>query len=297
MVHPVARGFPWQRLAHRPSLPITRAHDLLVRTIHRIEDWGIVIPAGSRLLQAQIALRTCAERSAVPEDARERECFAEGMRTAVEWYLATHGYEGEPTPAMREKLAQALGGAELSTEESQHFARDIQFELYVHGTLSAGGLGPWFDERPDLRIKYGADPVGVAVKRIWSLDQAHKQLSRAATQIEESGLRGIIATNAQEYLDILPATTNIEVRGTAFSEQVARLHGQFPYLAGKPHVLGLLICGTVAEWAADGEDGPVLRMATYNQLFVLEEQSAEARGQAFGAQLGDNLRTWLSNIL
>jgi hypothetical protein len=191
------------------------------------------------------------------------------------------------------KFQAALGGADLPDDEEQHRARDIQFELYVHGLLHAGGVRPWFDESPDIRFNYDGQEIGVAVKRLWSQEGAHKNLSGAAAQVAASGIPGIVATNSQQYLSGVPADDDAHVRGADFNERVARLHGQFPYLAGKPHVLGLMVCGTGAEWGETSGARLQLRMASYNQLFVLSTTTTDdITAQSFHDSIGARLRDW-----
>lgn len=294
-VHPVAAGFPWQRFAHVPRMRPSKAHDLLLRSIRRLGDWDIKLPPDSRIARAERVLARWTDTDETPKEVRDRALIAEGIRTAAEFYMATHGRSGAPSEELLRKSRQALSGADLPVEEKYHFGRDIQFELNVHGVLAAGGVRPWFDERPDIRFSFGNTELGVAVKRLWSQERAHNQLSDAAGQIAAAGLRGIIATNVQEYLAVLPAEEAIQVRGDAFNRQVARLHGQFPYLFGKQHIVGMMLAGTVAEWSDQDESRPPqLRIATYNQILTIANDDAEqAELEQFFSPIELSLRRWI----
>jgi hypothetical protein len=295
LVHPLVAGLPWRRFAHVPHMRPTKAHDLILRGIRRLGEWGVSIPSDSRIGRVEHLLRQWANPTGPLEDTQTRALIAEAIRTAVELHLATHGSSGGPDEMLTKKSREILTGADLSEQEQQHYERDIQFELHINGTLAAGGFAPHLDESPDIRFKLGGEDVGVAVKRIWSREQAHRRLSDAANQIEESGVRGIIATNVQQYLDVLPVDESIEVRGQSFNEQIARLHGQFPYLFGKKHVIGLLMCGTVAEWsAASADQQPKLRIATFNQLVTIgDDRDEESRLDALFAPFDEALRRWM----
>jgi hypothetical protein len=106
-----------------------------------------------------------------------------------------------------------------------------------------------------------------------------------------------VATNVQQYLDVVvPGDQPIEAHGQLFNEQMARLHGQFPYLFGKKRVIGLLMCGTAAEWAdEDATRPPQLRIATFNQLVTIgEDKDEEVKLDALFAPFDSALRDWMT---
>ena len=294
--HPNVAGLPSRRAVHMPLMRTSKTHDLLLRSIRRLGEWGIPIPASSRIDRAERLLRQWAKPVEPLNDPETRALLAEAIRTAVELYVATHGPVGRPDSLLLQNCREILGGADLPGEEQQHVARDIQFELNVNGILAAGGFGPRLDESAGIRFDLGSEDVAVAVKRIWSQDRAHNQLSEAASQIAASGVRGIIATNVQQYLDVIvPEDQSIEARGQLFDEQRARLHGQFPYVFGKKHVIGLLLCGTAAEWSdEDTSRPPQLRISTFNQLVTIgDDKEEEAKLDALFAPFDTALSKWM----
>jgi hypothetical protein len=133
------------------------------------------------------------------------------------------------------KCREILGGAVLPGEEQQHYERDIQFELYVNGTLGAGGFRPRLDEQPDIRFDLGTEDVGVAVKRIWSRDQAHKKLSDAAGP-EASRVRGIVGTTSSSISTSFPPTNRSRYADSRSTNRWHDSTDSFPYLFGKKHI-------------------------------------------------------------
>jgi hypothetical protein len=296
-VHPIVAGLSRRRVVHMPLMRTSKTHDLLLRSIRRLAEWGVSIPPESRIDRAERLLRRWAKPSEPLNDLETRALLAEAIRTAVELYVATHGPVGRPDTLLLQKCREILGGADLPGQEQQHFSRDIQFELNVHGILAAGGFRPRLDESPTVRSCLGTEDVAVVVKRIWSQDGAHNQLSEAASQIAASGVRGVIATNVQQYLDVVVAgDRSIEAHGQLFNDQAARLRGQCPYLFGKKHVIGLLLCGTAAEWSdEDTTRPPQLRVSTLNHLVAIaDDKDEEAMLDARFAPFDSALREWMT---
>ncbi|HEY4307457.1 MAG TPA: hypothetical protein VGM82_23490 [Gemmatimonadaceae bacterium] len=291
-VHPIVASVPSRRVVHMPLLRTSKTHDLLLRSIRRLAEWGVPVPPSSRIDRAEQLLRRWAKPVEPLNDPEIRVRLAEAIRTAVELHVATHGPMGRPDALLLEKCREILGGADLPGEEQQHVARDTQFELNVNGILAAGGFRPRLDASFGLRSGLGTEDAGVVVKRIWSQDRAHDQLSAAASQIEASGMRGIIATNVQQYLDVVVTGD----QPAEAQEQMTRLQAQFPYLFGKKHVIGLLLCGTAAEWSdQDATRPPQLRISTFNQLVTIaEDRDHEATLDTLFAPFDAALRSWMT---
>jgi hypothetical protein len=72
--------------------------------------------------------------------------------------------------------------------------RDEQCELFVAAICAKAGLRPTFDE-PDIRCHFRDETIAVAVKRIKSLEAFEKHIKKAASQIDRTGLRGVIAVD------------------------------------------------------------------------------------------------------
>lgn len=107
---------------------------------------------------------------------------------------------------------------------------------------------------PDLRFKYGYEPVGVAVKRLDSLAvaQVRRNITDAADQIARSGLRGWIALNLDTRFAGLPLVANrptlLKRFGQAF-DSVTPIAARY---APGPEVLGIIAYGHLSGWRPAG---------------------------------------------
>jgi hypothetical protein len=298
-VHPAAANFQFSRLANPRTGPAQIA-DRGRRSLRRLAEWGVDGLRDSRLERATDFIEASRfDEEAMTEPAPEHLIrIGESTRTIVETYLATHASEVKPPQIVLEKFALAIQGADTPAEETSHAARDAHWELYVWGLMTATGVPCEFAEPPDLLCMYGNEKIGVAAKRIWSQEQAKRRLSLGAEQIEASGLRGFIAVNGQEYLTEASGVDDLKIKGEEFNKDLARLHGHVPYLAGKKHVLGLIVGGTGYRWMVD--PGGVRRAAfsNFHQLLVLADgveaelfanQFASAQGTALGRWVQENM--------
>jgi hypothetical protein len=220
------------------------------------------------------------------------DVVGEAARTALNFYLATQGVDSRPEPLAVAKVMEAVGGEDLAQTAGSRHARDIQFEIMLWGLLRAGGAKVWFDE-PDLRFLLGDEHVGVAAKRIWSQDHARRRLSKGARQILATRLRGLIATNVQEYLDPATALGDLVEKGVAFNEDVGRLHGQIPYVAGKAQVLGLVLSGSALSGGRRPTVGPrIVDLSTFTQVLCFADEAEGTRIEGFFDAMGQSLRAW-----
>jgi hypothetical protein len=131
--------------------------------------------------------------------------------------------------------------------------------------LLHGGLDVTPGE-PDLRFLYGYERVGVAVKRLTSIDpgQASRHVKKAVRQIESTKLRGWIALNLDSrfiHVRLRSEKPRILDEFTAVFQSVRHaLHEH----ARNEQVLGLMLYGFLSEWVkppASGEP-PQLSVST-----------------------------------
>jgi len=88
----------------------------------------------------------------------------------------------------------------------------------------------------------------------------------------------------------------MQQKGEAFNRALHRLHGHLPYVAGKEHLLGLLVCGTGFSWRRSEDDHvpSAFNLTNYNQLLVLARDDAEeAFVKAFFEQQRVALQRWM----
>ena len=284
--HRLAANFPWSRLG-QPTVTGSQLADKGRRAVRRLGEWGITVPPGSRLLRAiDIVDRRIGETFEAPE------VETAAAQTILDFYLITHAQADKPPSPVLERLAEALSGGDRVTSDSDRRPRDVQFELEVWAVFRVGGVDISFRE-PDLIFQMGAQTIGIAAKRIWSVEQAHKRLSEAAEQIERAGLRGMIATNVQEYLNGVEADLDLASKGKAFDVDVRRLHGQMPYLAGKKHVIGIMLRGTGAKAGADIPGAPRGHaVSNYNQTFMFLEEHEGPPFEDLFKHIGESLQEW-----
>lgn len=207
---------------------------------------------------------------------RDLELIGEAARTCLELYIATHARAEHPGSEASDKLAVAILGADLPSDEDAHRARDLQFELFMLGFMNAAGTACRLAEPPDLICAYRDGEAGIAAKRLWSLEQAKRRLSDGADQVERAGLPGFIAVNAQEYLTGFGEIQSVEEATPRYQERLARLHGQLGYLKTKPHVLGLLVAGTTFEWVRTEGQVPRLAVSSFYDFQAITDDSHKA---------------------
>jgi hypothetical protein len=258
-----------------------------------------VIPKGCRLERCVEALTLATDADSVRRlTDEERHIIGEAGRTVFELYLATHRQVDKPSNEICQKFGEAILGADLARDERDHFARNIQFELYLWGLFGLGSGRCEYAEPPDLISSYHDTTIGIAAKRIWSQEQAHKRLTKAADQIEAAGIPGIIAVNAQEYLTVDAAVAELATKGNAFNKDVVRLHGQFPEIAKKHHVLGLLLTGSTYRWDVPQDRAVEFNVSVYHQLLLLTDDSEQERlAISFSRERMEAFATWVMNNL
>ena len=284
---------PWSRLKFTPREHPGRVLDFAIRTARRLREWDVECPPGNRLDRITETLRWYAdpETALAPGDTERRALILEASRAAIEMYIGTHG-PSRVSDALRSKAREMLSGSDLPTMETDHWGRNVQFEVYFHGLLSAAGLDVWFDERPDLRWRHDGYVSGIAVKRVWSLEQAHKRLSEAALQIEATELPGLIATNVQEHLSGVPETHDVRDRGAGFERDTSRLTGQMPWLMSKPHLWGVALCGITGSWRVPSGNKSALQLASFHALRDLNGETKHGFGKAYHTAMEDELKRW-----
>lgn len=81
-----------------------------------------------------------------------------------------------------------------SEDRQQSKGRDAQCELYFAAICQKAGLEPVFKE-PDIICSHNADQIGIAVKRIKSLERLEDRIRDAADQVCGSGITGVIAAD------------------------------------------------------------------------------------------------------
>lgn len=95
--------------------------------------------------------------------------------------------------AWDEQLRRLVSGMSIPTPGSKHSpAHDFQFETYVAAVAELSGYKVSFAE-PDVIVRNGTRVFGIAAKRPRSKRRIEKNCRKAANQIRQSGMPGIIA--------------------------------------------------------------------------------------------------------
>jgi hypothetical protein len=192
------------------------------------------------------------------------ELLGQGDRALLEELAATHRTAWDTflimyaaslvrwgTPFTQERLGYLLAGDDLNRgRDTQPW--DVQFELFTAAWLILGGAEVTPGE-PDLRLLYGRERVGVAAKRVSSLQpkQLKERVKSAVGQIQASGRPGFIALNLDSrFADLDPVQDRSRLI-PEFDRRFNELHDHARYYAREPLVIGVMSFGYAAAWSED----------------------------------------------
>jgi hypothetical protein len=193
-----------------PALTARGLYQRLHWAISTLRQYGVMVPDGSRASKALLFLESLADEGssgARPGKRIDFDWFVARQRTALELFLialAMTRCRNADSPFTREKLRRVVRGPELK-EGRDTSARNIQFELVTAARFALGGVSVR-DGEPDLVISFGLEPLGIAAKRLTSLEdsQIRKRVHEAIRQIERTRYRGIVALNLEGHLGPVP---------------------------------------------------------------------------------------------
>lgn len=163
----------------------------------RLIECGVPLPNGNRLANA----RECISRNRgdrpvelATEGALAEEVL-EAHRTVMEMYCIASVLSGSED-LLASVVAKAVFGPHL-TRPDRTAARNFQFECLVAALLRLAGISDVISAEPDVRILVGESAIGIAAKRVTSLNptQRRKQVRKALDQIHGQGIPGFIALN------------------------------------------------------------------------------------------------------
>lgn len=236
-----------------------------------LERQGIKIPNSGRHRSAVKILAKWNDAPGVldleatpPEDLQEIQM---AHRTAWECLVITcamfrHRRKRHHTPFARSKIEKIMRGGNFPALTKTE-PWDIQFELFTAAMLVHGGLEVRSGE-PDLRLRYGYETVGVAAKRLTSVKagQLERQVDKAVTQIERTGLRGWIALNIDSrfgHIRLENEATSLLREFNAVFDSVT--HGLRDHFQNR-NVLGVMLYGYLSEWVRPAADGEKPQLST-----------------------------------
>lgn len=241
--------------------------------------FGLKPPPGNRIQRAiEITERSNRDEIAIVDPRGEDEIrVLEAFRTLFEtfvvvWTATERRRKVNPFPP--DRLKYLFEGADTAAGDSNTTARNVQFELLVGAYLILGGadLRP---EEPDYRFLYHGEYVGIAVKRLTSVNPntLFGALRDAARQLQGSTGRGLIALNLDTWLQDLAAEDSEQV-GARFQQQLHDAYRQLEKISAKDAVLGFFIRGTVLKWVLEGPK-PMIDWRSPAQVIVFSETPAD----------------------
>lgn len=237
-----------------PGLLAVRGRLLLAELKKR----GIRIPPSNRIERAIRIIDAINNIEAIRSADTDRLHRAkEAFRTLWEAFVIAYAaFERDrpQSPFSADRLAYLLRGGDTPQEESNPTARNFQFELFIAASLILGRADVRRGE-PDLRLLYHGRYVGVAIKRVRSLNTntLRDELRDAARQIRSSVGEGFIAVNLDSWLSDLKTDGEVEELGASFNAHIAAAHDLLDDMAERRSLLGGLFYGTWFGWHFDGE--------------------------------------------
>ena len=226
--------------------------------VSRIEQFGLHMPPGSRLVAALSRIDRATKRGVVnvSENADFAYRLAEAHRTVLEFYLISAALDDIPGMS-RQRLTLALGGHDLPDEDKKStLARDAQFELLVTALIHHAGVRDVAPDEPDVRIKAGDKWIGIAAKRVSSQAQLQKRLRHAGKQIQrqhDAGVEfGIIALNLDAVVNAVFRDFGADRARAAF-DSIALISEQFVRSRRESEcVVGIQAFATIMGWQVSG---------------------------------------------
>jgi hypothetical protein len=282
------------------SLAMLETADWLLAQLPRM---SVPVPPGSRLLLARRLIDQVQQRILAPDASDEAllRRIADAHRTISEFYIIIRAIRSRPAMwngALRNKVSAMMGGHEFEAQDSNCIPRNTQFELYVLALFIMGGATVSLEE-PDLRLLYGAEQVGVSVKRLRSPKQLRRRVMEAANQIESHGLRGFVAVNYDLFTVGVGGPEDLEdiaERGRRFEEALSPVYALTHAFAERPSVMGLMNFGYSAHWE-NNQIPPRFSFGFFRQTLRFTETPAEiALAEDFFGGLGARIENALNDL-
>lgn len=261
------------------SLPESEAvgsRGMVRRGLYAVEVFkalGFSPPASSRLPMAIKLLRALNDEKIDIRGDGVLERAANAQRTIWEFFVIAYAAElrrrRAPSIFPLASIELALSGAELETGDTNHLARNTQFELYTAALLCLGGADVVSGE-PDLRLTVGSRVFGIAAKRLISLNEGKikDRLIEGANQVLEHASEGYVAINVDAHFRGHDLPSIEEERRRLFSEKVALVSRSInAYFGPLAHMRGVIIYGHLSAW--DTSYDPPRYSTTYPTSYQL----------------------------
>jgi hypothetical protein len=228
--------------------------------VRLLSDRGVTLPSDGRLPRAidRIASVNKEPHSLHTMGDDEAALLLEANRDIFDAFVATWTLIERPRtpPALPLPKFACFGeGTDHPAADSNPLARNTQFELLAGSYFVLGG-GHVLPDEPDFSLLYGGRRVGIAVKRLSSVNPntLNTRLREAADQLAAAQGVGFVCVNLDSWLSDLTGNSAEEV-GARFTEALKDAYRPIGRNASRrPAILGILIFGTWLAWArAEGK--------------------------------------------
>jgi len=217
----------------------------------QFEQLGIPTISSSRINSYRSAFE--ALKRAVDEERRPDLPLAELMlHTTVELAQLKTIVKAAATSTTRAawdaQLRRLISGSNIPTVGAKHSpAHDFQIESFIAAVAELSGYKVIFNE-PDVVVRDDNYAFGIAVKRPHSLRRIQKNCRKAASQIRQSGLPGIIAIDVSfalypnQCINTSDLTGSLVFVQAAVNNFVSNYSDTFRDACKDDSVLGVLVC-------------------------------------------------------
>ena len=300
-------------LNDRPLQPMVEASPAACAEIRRalkvalatFQRWGIELPPGSWIQDADWWLEHVATRNHLGETSQELERTAAAAALAVDLYHISTCLGEEANRQVAVELAHLARGRLLGRGDSAA-GRDYLVQFWIGALLAQSKLHPHIqaydvpgEPKLDFVITKGGVKFSIEVKRPRTKASAVRATLKAADQIRALGRPGIIIIDATECMSIGPFQV-IDVSSNArelVRAELHDLHGSLYDLAASyrrsnkfSHVCMLMRMARYWNWIAD-EPAPPRRDAgllfdAYAFPYLWSRQVTQLAGEIMEALLG-----------
>jgi hypothetical protein len=178
----------------------------LRRGLAEFERWGVSLPRGSWIEEAEKTLARIAERGAFGASDDELRLASAAVAWAVDLYHISTCLGEKPFRAVANELAKITHGRLLARDENS-VAKNFLSQYWVGALLAQSKLKPEIDirdqpgkPRPDYYIPRGNLKFAVEVKRPSNSDAAMRLLGDAGDQIRRIERPGLIVVDATDCM-------------------------------------------------------------------------------------------------
>lgn len=152
------------------------------------------------------------------------------------------------SPYTQKRLTTFVRGP-LEDEGRDGSPRNVQFELTIATQFRLASCTV-YDGEPDILLLFGQETVGIAAKRVRSLNptQLRRRAKKAADQIDNSKMRGWVALNLDTRVEQIAYDGN---DGGAVAASLSRAFDAVSETLAaiqSPNVLGHMMLGYLASW-------------------------------------------------